>query len=248
VKTSSGATAVQIVWSSRRGSRNIEHIGSAHDDAELEALKAAARQRLAAGQVELDLGLGGLGPSGPLEIASSRMAHLRDALCQAYDALGFPQATGADEVFGQLVLARIIEPASKQDSLRVLEEAGAPAPSYATLNRRLPVWAQETWRQGLSEACAAHAGLGPVSLVLYGVSTLYFEADQGDGFREPGFSKERRLEPQITIGLLTGQAGSPSWSARSRGTRPRRRPCCRSSRSSWPPTACRMSRSSRTRA
>jgi hypothetical protein len=209
VKTSSGATAVQIVWSSRRGSRNIEHIGSAHDDAELEALEATARQRLAAGQVELDLGLGGLGPSGPLEIASSRMAHLWDALCQAYDALGFPQATGADEVFRQLVLARIIERASKQDSLRVLEEACAPAPSYATLNRRLPVWAQETWRQGLSEACAAHAGLGPASLVLYGVSTLYFEADQGEGFREPGFSRERRLDPQITIGLLTGQDGFP---------------------------------------
>ena len=57
VKTASGATAVQIVYSSRRGSRNIEHIGSAHDDAELELLKAAARQRLAAGQGELDLGL-----------------------------------------------------------------------------------------------------------------------------------------------------------------------------------------------
>jgi hypothetical protein len=209
VKTASGATAVQIVWSSRRGSRNIEHIGSGHDDAELEALKAAARQRLAAGQAELDLGLGGPGPSGPLEIASSRTAHLQDALCRAYDALGFPQATGHDEVFRQLVLARIIEPASKQDSLRVLEEAGAAAPSYPTLNRRLPVWAEEPWRQGLSEACAAHVGLGPASLVLYDVSTLYFETDAGDGFREPGFSKERRLEPQITIGLLTGQDGFP---------------------------------------
>ena len=85
----------------------------------------------------------------------------------------------------------------------------APAPSYPTLNRRLPAWAQEPWRQRLSEACAAHARLGPASLVLYDVSTLYFEADQGDGFREPGFSKERRLEPQITIGLLTGQDGFP---------------------------------------
>jgi hypothetical protein len=45
--------------------------------------------------------------------------------------------------------------------------------------------------------------------VLYDVSTVYFEADQGDGFREPGFSKERRLEPQITIRLLTDQAGFP---------------------------------------
>jgi transposase len=38
---------------------------------------------------------------------------------------------------------------------------------------------------------------------------LYFETDEGDGFREPGFSKERRLEPQITIGLLTGADGFP---------------------------------------
>jgi hypothetical protein len=54
VKTSSGATAVQVVWSSRRGSRSIGHLGSAHDAQELEALKAAARERLAAGQLELD--------------------------------------------------------------------------------------------------------------------------------------------------------------------------------------------------
>jgi hypothetical protein len=26
------------------------------------------------------------------------------------------------------------------------------------------------------------------------------DADAGDGFRESGFSKERRLEPRITIG------------------------------------------------
>jgi hypothetical protein len=57
VKTSSGATAVQIVHSSRRGSRDIEHIGSAHDEEELATLKAAAQQRLVAGQGEFDLGL-----------------------------------------------------------------------------------------------------------------------------------------------------------------------------------------------
>jgi hypothetical protein len=84
VKTTSGATAVQVVWSSRRGSREIEHLGSAHDEAELEALKAAARQRMAAGQLELDLGPGSPGPSGPLPITSSRMGHLVDALERAY--------------------------------------------------------------------------------------------------------------------------------------------------------------------
>ena len=93
VKTASSATAVQIAWSSRRGSRNIEHIGSAHDDAEVEALKAAARQGLTAGRWN---SYSAWGP-GPLEVASSRMGHLWDALCQAYDALEFPQATRHDE-------------------------------------------------------------------------------------------------------------------------------------------------------
>jgi hypothetical protein len=207
VRTKSGATAVQVVWSSRRGSREIEHLGSAHDVAELEALKAAAQQRVAAGQAELDLGLERAG-GGPLPITSSRMGHLLDALDRAYRVLGLEEAAGRDEVFRHLVLARIIEPVSKLDSLRVLDEAGLPPVSYLTVTRRLPAYAEEDW-QRLSEACAAHARLGPASLVLYDVSTLYFESDQGDGFREPGFSKERRLEPQITIGLLTGQDGFP---------------------------------------
>ena len=211
VKTSSGATAVQIVHSSRRGSRDIEHLGSAHDDAELELLKAAARQRLAAGQgvLDLDLGLDTSAPGGPLPITASRMGCLLDALERAYRVLGFDQATDGDEVFFQLVLARIIEPVSKLDSARVLEEAGVPPVPYRTVTRRLRVFARDTWRQQISAACAAHAGLGPASLVLYDVSTLYFETDEGDGFRESGFSKERRLEPQITIGLLTGAEGFP---------------------------------------
>ena len=91
----------------------------------------------------------------------------------------------------------------------MLEEAGEVPASYPTVNRRLPVYAKESWRQRLSAACARHAGLGRASLVLYDVSTLYFETDAGDGFREPGYSKERRLEPQITIGLLTDAGGFP---------------------------------------
>ena len=201
---------MQVVYSSRRGSRDIEHIGSAHDEAELEALKAAARQRMAGGQDELGLGLGpAVQGGGPLPITSSRMGHLVDALEHAYRVLGLDEAAGGDEVFRHLVLARIIEPSSKLDSLRVLEEAGVAAASYRTLRRRLPGYAKDEWRQKLSAACAAHARLGPASLVLYDVSTLYFETDAGDGFRESGFSKERRLEPQITIGLLADQAGFP---------------------------------------
>jgi hypothetical protein len=188
VKTSSGVIAVQIVWSSRRGSRSIEHIGSARDVAAVAALKAAAAERLAGGQAELGLGVATRVGSTPLPITSSRAAHLWDALCRAYEVLGFDKAAGGDEVFCQLVCARLIEPTSKVDSLRVLEETGVAGPSYPTLNRRPPMYAKSSFRQGLSRAGAAHAELGPATLVLYDVTTLYFETDTADGFREPGFS------------------------------------------------------------
>ena len=116
VKTASGPTAAQIVYSSHRGAREGEHIGSAHDDAELALLKAAARQRAGyRGQGELDLGLDTAAAGGPLPITASRMGCLADALEHAYRVLGFDEASGGDEVFGQLVLARIIEPTSKLD-------------------------------------------------------------------------------------------------------------------------------------
>jgi len=80
---------VQIVWSSRRGSRQIEHLGSAHDEAQLEVLKAAD-QRLAAGQQSLDLGLDRPGAAGaPLEIVASRSAHLWGGVVSGLPGAGF---------------------------------------------------------------------------------------------------------------------------------------------------------------
>jgi hypothetical protein len=103
VQTASGATAVRIVHSSHRGSRDIEHIGSAHHDAELAVLKAAAPLRMAAGQLEFDFGLDAEASGGPLAITSSRMARLWVALSRAYRVLGFETATGGDEVLRALV-------------------------------------------------------------------------------------------------------------------------------------------------
>jgi len=97
----------------------------------VEVLKAAARQRLAAGQDELDLGLAGAGRSrsdgGPLPM-SSRAGHPQGRPVACYDTPGSERAASRHEVFCQLVLARIIEPSTKLDSLRVLEEVGVKPP------------------------------------------------------------------------------------------------------------------------
>jgi len=237
VKTPSGATAVQIVYSCHRGSRQIEHIGSAHDDAELELLKAVARQRLAAGQGVLDLGPGfGGGGGGPLPITSSRMGCLLDALCRAYGALGFGWASGGDEVLADLVLARIIEPVSKLDSLRVLEEAGVAAASYATLKRRLAVYAKDSWRRKISAACAAHAGLGRASLVCMTSARCSSRPMRATGSARAAIRRSGGWNRRSPSACSPAPTASRSWCLPLRATRPRLRPCCRSSRSSWPPT------------
>lgn len=51
---------------------------------------------------------------------------------------------------------------------------------------------------------------GKIGLMFYDVTTLYFESDHGDGFREPGFSKDgKHSQPQIVLGLLVSEDGYP---------------------------------------
>lgn len=61
VRTASGATAVQIVSKSGGVRRIVEHLGSAHDETELEALLEAGRQKIAAWQGQVVLNLAFLG-------------------------------------------------------------------------------------------------------------------------------------------------------------------------------------------
>ena len=209
MKTASGATAVQVVWSRRGGYAQVEHLGSAHDEVELTALRRAAQTRMHEGEVPLDLGLAAPTRSAPFRVVSSRSARLIDAVESGWSALGFDHVVD-DKVFRLEVLARLVEPTSKRDSLRVLAELGVDwVPSYRTVKRCLVRVDQRGYRARLEAACVAHCGLQEFMFCLYDVTTLYWETDEADGFRKPGYSKERRLEPQILVGLLTDPAGFP---------------------------------------
>lgn len=98
---------MQIVWSSSRGSRRIDHVGSAHTVTEVEALKAAGRQRINAGQGELDLGIAvpdAVLDGRPLQTVATRAGLLVDAIVDVYAHLGLAGAVDV-EVFVQPVAA-----------------------------------------------------------------------------------------------------------------------------------------------
>jgi len=128
----------------------------------------------------------------------------------AYARLGF-DAVG-DEAFEALVLGRVIEATSKADTLRVLADVGVPGPSLRTVFRSLVRCLERDYRGTLARACLAHSArtpAGKVSLILYDCTTLYFETEVEDDLRRVGMSKERRVDPQIQLGLLVDAAGFP---------------------------------------
>ena len=207
VRTASGATAVQIA--ERQGGRDkvLEHLGSAHTDTELSALLEVARRKIYPGQGELDLAVGSV-PAGQSVIMGKSSALLWHVLSGAYARLGF-DALG-DEAFKQLVLARVVEPVSKADSVRVLDELGVPHASLRTMFRSLARCAERGYRDQVAAACFAHATAhGDLTLCLYDVTTLYFEAENEDELRKVGYSKERRVDPQVVVGLLVDRNGFP---------------------------------------
>ncbi len=193
----------------RQGGRDrvIEHLGSAHTDAELRALLDVARRKIHPGQGELDLAAG-LVPAGQSVITGKSSVVLWRVLTGAYARLGF-DAVG-DEAFRQLVLARIVEPTSKADSLRVLDELGVEHASLRTMFRCLTRCQERGYRDQVAAACFAHAARhGDLTLCLYDVTTLYFEAENEDDLRRVGYSKERRVDPQVVVGLLVDRGGFP---------------------------------------
>ena len=219
--------------------RIVAHVGSAHTDAELGVLMEQARLLLAdGGQDELNLGVEptpikadlvrksladdslfgagagvteGVGQrervSSPRVVSTSSRL-LFDTLAGVYDDLGF--AVLGDETFRDLVIARVVEPTSILDMGRVLTDLGKSPASEKTMRRTLARCAEREYRDKIATACFARAlSAGDLSLVLYDVTTLYFEAEKEDALRKVGYSKERRVDPQIVVGLLVDRAGFP---------------------------------------
>ncbi|WP_341360723.1 hypothetical protein V5H98_06060 [Georgenia sp. M64] len=211
MKTASGATAVQIAEKRGGVRRIVEHLGSARDELELAVLVQAARERLNAGQDELDLGLDTPAVSSAVRAhvvgTSSRV--LWEVLSDAYRVLGFESLK--DEAFAAVVLARLVEPTSKADTVRVLEEIGVSAPHLNTLYAALRRAQGRDYRDRLAKACLAHSARtsGTAALVMYDVTTLHFENEDEDDLRKVGMSKEHRVDPQVQVGLLVDPGGFP---------------------------------------
>jgi len=213
-KTSSAATAVQVVRYVNRKLVVAKHIGSAHSEEELLSLKEAAALWIEKESKQRSL-FSRVSRSNAITLDKCRYLGVRygfayDILRQIIKHFGFCSLT-EKKMLADLVLIWIVEPASKLHSLELLQEFFNIAYSRRDFYRYLPEFVQLKDQAEKKVLSLAKKEFGfDFSLVFYDVTTLYFETFESDDLRKPGFSKDSKSQqPQILICLIVDAQGFP---------------------------------------
>lgn len=131
-------------------------------------------------------------------------------LNRVYDSIGYNAID--DYILRQLVISRLSQPMSKSATIEYLKTHFNEDLHLDKIYRymdKLYCGQQEAIQRISVEHTKKVLG-GKIGLMFYDVTTLYFESDNGDGFREPGFSKDgKHSQPQIVLGLLVSEQGYP---------------------------------------
>lgn len=211
--TGSGATAVQVVRYEGSACHVIQHMGSAHDTDACTALERQARSFIQAHCKQPDLLFEEATPGALLDVGQARLlgvthGYARDTL------LGIAQCCGLGALpalYQDLALMRIVEPASKLRTIELLARYFGVMYAQRSVYRLLPKLLEH---QAQIETAAVQTAVDALQeslhLVLYDVTTLYFESFESYELQKAGFSKDNKhQQPQIVIGLITTRQGFP---------------------------------------
>ena len=213
VKTGSGSSAVQIIYYQNRKRKIFKHIGSANTDEGIHSLKLAAQDFI-----------NNYSPTLPL-FADSNSDNLlllnRSEFLGVYYTFFHEVVSGLIVKIGlnkikkklllDLVIMRIMEPASKLRSIELLYTYFGLQHRRQTYYKYAPKWIDLKSEVELTVVkFASQKYAFNFDLLFYDVTTLYFETFQEDELRQNGFSKDNKSQqPQILIGLIVSQEGFP---------------------------------------
>ncbi len=217
-KTGSSSTAVQVVRYSFGKTIIVKHIGSAPDDTELTLLKHQAEDFVEkfTGQQSLFASSDNRKENKIIQSQYAKAVGIKysllhklfsDLFCLfSFDDLHKPLLT-------DLVMARIINPSSKLQTIAFLKEMFDISYSETDVYRALPTFAdlKEEIEKKIIAFAKKHLDFN-FTVVFYDVTTLYFETFKEDkeNLKKPGFSKDNKFnQPQLVIGLIVNQDGFP---------------------------------------
>jgi len=212
-KNKSGVISIQVIDKSSGKYKLIKTIGSSATSPEVEQLFQQGQQwiRDYQGQFEIDF-------QDEKQLFSRFISGIKQItvigtdllLGKIFNQIGFNQIE--DELFRQLVLARLCFPVSKLRTVDYLKKYHSVQIEEDAVYRYLDKLynTQKEIVQRISYQHTLNILGGRISIVFYDVTTLYFEIDNEDDLRRTGFSKEgRHQNPQIVLGLLVSIDGYP---------------------------------------
>lgn len=214
-KNKSGAISVQIIDKSSGKYKLLRTIGSSSDAAIVENLVEQARAYIHTygGQTELDFVLGDdqrYFQSIYQNIQQVQLLGPELVLGKLFDDIGF--CAIKDDLFKQLVIARLVYPVSKLKTIDYLQKYKGISIQANDIYRYLDKLHSTQIRQvqQISFNHTLQLLNNQLSVVFYDVTTIYFEAADEDDLRKAGFSKDgKHSQPQILLGLLVSENGYP---------------------------------------
>jgi transposase len=213
LKNRSGSTSVQIISKSSGKYKVVKTIGSSSNEQEIQKLIYLGKQEMERlnNQPKLfpsenDLMIEQVFSS--LKNTSIRTVGPEIIFGKIYDSVGFNAIN--EELFRHLVIARLAFPLSKLKTIDYLYRFQGVMLDIDAIYRFLDKLNDQLKAQVERIAFAHTAKVlhGNISIVFYDMTTLYFEASDGDDLRKTGFSKDgKHQNPQIYLGLLVGLGG-----------------------------------------
>ena len=212
-RNKSGVISVQVIDKSTGKYKMLKTIGSSSDLGSVEFMVEQGKLWIKnyLGQQEIDF-------SDEKRVTENILDNIERITIQGtslllgkiFDNIGFNIIS--EDIFKQLVLARLCFPASKLKTTDLLSK-------YQFLN----IDVQQVYRyldklhnsqkevvQDVSYKHSLQILENNIRVVFYDVTTLYFEIDHEDEIRKTGFSKDgKHQNPQIVLGLLVSVDGYP---------------------------------------
>jgi len=222
--TQSGATAIQVVKYVSRKTVVIKHVGSSKNPKDLELLRIAAYRWIDKHTSQMRLFSrkeGKTTSDSPVlllkdsQLISTSLVFVYETLCKMCRHFGFGRLPIDHKERGlllDLVIARLIHPSSKLESLQYLKEQFGVDYKKDYVYRRLLKWGELKQKVEKTMVNFAKYQLGfNFQIVFYDVTTLYFESFKNDDeLKQCGFSKDNKFnQPQIMIGLMVNEQGFP---------------------------------------
>jgi transposase len=209
-KNQSGSVSVQIIKKINRINKVIKTIGSSKDPDEIERLFQKGLYelpRLFGATLFDDIQEPDI---GELSNDNIRVVGPELVFGKIFDHIGFSAIN--DHLFKDLCISRITHPGSKLQLSKYLRENNreeiSPDRLYYFMDRLHTRYKHQT--EEISFRYTKRILGGKIGVVFYDMTTIYFESDHSDEFRETGFSKEgKHQQPQIYLGLLVGKNGYP---------------------------------------